>query len=310
MTPPVILIIFNRPDTTERVFEAIRAARPPKLLVVSDGPRASRPGEADRCEATRAIVEGVDWDCEVLKDYSAENLGCRRRVSSGLTWAFAQVDRAIVLEDDCEPSPSFFSYCAELLDRYADDERVMMISGDNHLFGAAFCGESYYFSHYAHIWGWATWSRAWQKYDLEMSGWPEMRRRGLLRQYFPTEAERYYWDSLFQYVYEGNIDTWDYQWVYSILANSGLSIAPRRNLVRNLGFNADATHTKGDSIYSTLAAQEIELPLDHPRTAIASSDADAYEARLRARHAGGLPYPLSRAASAAKRLIKGTTIRG
>jgi len=304
-TPTVVLIIFNRPDTTKLVFEAIRAARPSRLIVVADGPRPAKEGEAQKCEATRRIVDQVDWPCEVIRLFSDVNMGCRMRVASGITRAFEITDRAIILEDDCLPSPSFFEYCAELLDRYAEDERVMMISGDNHLFGKSFSRDSYYFSRYSHIWGWASWRRAWDRYELGMEAWPEFRRRGLLSQYFPRASERYYWDSILQYVYEGHIDTWDYQWVFSVLANSGMSIAPRRNLVRNLGFHPEATHTRGASVYSELAAEELELPLSHPRTVVASSDADAWEARLRSRHSRSLPYPLNRVASSARRAIKG-----
>jgi hypothetical protein len=303
-SPPVVLIIFNRPDTAKRVFEAIRAAKPKQLLVVADGPRAGRPGEAEKCAATRAIIDGVDWDCEVFRDFSETNLGCKDRVASGISWAFGIVDRAIILEDDCVPSGSFFPYCDELLGRYERDERVMMVSGANHLFGEAEVEDSYYFSRYAHAWGWATWRRAWNKFDLEMRLWLEIRKRKLFDQYFPKKSERYYWEALLRYVYEGNIDTWDYQWVYSIWANSGLCIAPKRNLVKNIGFHAEATHTKGESVFSTLEAGAMELPLSHPAMVLASADRDALEARLRARHSGYLRYPFNKYASALKRLVK------
>lgn len=181
---PIIFMIFNRPDTTKQAFETIRAAKPKKLLVVADGPRPGKPGEADKCAATRAIIEEVDWDCEVHRNFSDMNLGCRQRVASGITWAFSLVDKAIILEDDCLPSQSFFRYCAELLDRYEHDDRVMMVSGNNHLFGHTDVAESYYFSRYPHCWGWATWRRAWMKYDLNMSQWPELRDRKLFDQYF------------------------------------------------------------------------------------------------------------------------------
>jgi hypothetical protein len=308
-TPPIIFIIFNRPDTSSQVFEAIRTAKPEKLLVIADGPRANRPGEAEKCEATRAIVEGVDWDCEVQKNFSETNLGCRLRVSSGITWAFEQVDRAIILEDDCVPSASFFPYCAELLDRYESDERIMMISGDNHLFGRGATAESYYFSRYAHVWGWATWRRAWAQYDLNMTHWPDIRDRRLFDQYLPKLSERYHWESAFQSVYDGNIDTWDYQWVYSIWANAGLSVAPARNLVRNIGFHAEATHTTGDTVYSSLGADELEWPLTHPATALASSDMDELEAKLRVAHSDASPLRFKTAASAVKLLAKRATKR-
>ena len=302
-TLPVIFIIFNRPDTTSQVFETIRAAKPRKLLVIADGPRANRPGEAEKCAATRAIIDGVDWDCEVQRNFSETNLGCRLRVSSGITWAFDLVDRAIILEDDCVPSASFLHYCADLLDRYESDERVMMVSGDNFLFGHAATADSYYFSRYPHVWGWATWRRAWSKYDLNMTHWPEIRDRRLFDQYFPNASERYYWQSVFQSVYDGNIDTWDYQWVYSIWANSGLSIAPARNLVRNIGFHSEATHTKGDTVYSSLGAEELDLPLTHPTTLLASSDKDELEAKLRVAHSKALPYPLNKYAASAHKLL-------
>jgi hypothetical protein len=308
-TPPIIFIIFNRPDTSSQVFEAIRAAKPEKLLVIADGPRANRPGEAEKCEATRAIVEGVDWDCEVQKNFSETNLGCRLRVSSGITWAFEQVDRAIILEDDCVPSASFFPYCAELLDRYESDERVMMISGDNHLFGRAATSDSYYFSRYPHVWGWATWRRAWAKYDLNMAHWPDIRDRRLFDQYLPKLGERYHWESVFQSVYDGKIDTWDYQWVYSVWAQAGLSVAPARNLVRNIGFHAEATHTTGDTVYSSLGAEELKWPLTHPAIALASSDMDELEAKLRVAHSDASPLRFNTAASAVKLLAKRATKR-
>lgn len=302
-TPPVVFIIFNRPDTTRQAFETIRAAKPRKLLVVADGPRENRPGEAEKCTATRAIVDEVDWDCDVQRNFSETNLGCRLRVSSGISWAFEVVDKAIILEDDCVPSMSFFPYCADVLDRYESDERVMMVSGNNFLFGHTTTADSYYFSRYPHVWGWATWRRAWAKYDLNMTEWPEIRGRKLFDQYFPKISERYYWDSLFQYVYDGNIDTWDYQWVYSIWANSGLSVAPARNLVRNIGFHATATHTTGDAAYASLGAEELNLPLTHPSTMLASSDKDELEVKLRVAQSKALPYPLNRYVASANKLL-------
>lgn len=290
---PVIFIIFNRPDTTRQAFETIRAAKPTKLLVIADGPRPGKPDEADKCAATRAIIEEIDWECELHRNFSETNLGCRRRVASGITWAFGLVDKAIILEDDCLPSPSFFRYCAELLDRYEHDDRVMMVSGNNHLFGHADVSESYYFSRYPHCWGWATWRRAWTKYDLEMSHWPELRDRQLFDQYFRSKSEQYYWEAMFQLVYNGKVDTWDYQWFYTLWANSGVSVTPAQNLVQNIGFHAEATHThtKWDKVYASLGADEIDFPLSHPTTVLTSSDKDRIEARLRvAYHSTGLLY--------------------
>src|SRR5215831_3805810 len=157
MRTPVALIIFNRPDVTERVFAEIAHARPRKLLVIADGPRFNRPGEAEKCTATRAIIDRVNWECEVLKNYSDVNLGCGGRESSAMIWIFEQAEEAIILEDDTLPQPTFFRFCEELLEKYRDDERVMHISGDNWLFGQKRISDSYFFSHYCLSWGWASW---------------------------------------------------------------------------------------------------------------------------------------------------------
>lgn len=156
LTTPVAFIIFNRPDTTEKVFAEIAKAKPPKLLVIGDGPRVSRQGEAEKVAAARSIIQCVDWDCEVQTNFSDVNLGCKRRVSSGIDWVFEQVEEAIILEDDCLPDPTFFRFCEELLARYRHDQRIGMISGDNFQFGSRRNDDSYYFSKYVHIWGWAT----------------------------------------------------------------------------------------------------------------------------------------------------------
>jgi hypothetical protein len=214
-------------------------------------------------------------------------MGCRQRISAGITWAFALVDRAVILEDDCIPSVSFFDYCTELLDRYENDERVMMISGNNFLFGHVETADSYYFSRYPHVWGWATWRRAWAQYDVNMTRWPEIRDKKLFDQYAQKTSERYYWEAIFQHTYDGKIDTWAYPWVYSIWANSGLCIAPAQNLVQNIGFHADATHTKSDTAYASLGAEELSLPLTHPADVLASCDKDELEARLRIAHTKG-----------------------
>lgn len=290
-TPPVIFIIFNRLDTAKQVFEAIKAARPKTLLVIADAPRPDRPGEADKCEATRAIIHEVDWECDVHTNFSSVNMGLCQRISSGITWAFEIVDKAIILEDDCVPDPSFFHFCADILERYEADERVMMISGNNHLFGRTGTADSYYFSRYPHVWGWATWRRAWEKYDPDMLRWPEIRDRQLFDQYFTKRRDRYHCEGMLQLVYDrygGMANTWAWRWFYSTWANSGLCAHPARNLVRNIGFQTDATHTntKYDSVYGGLEAEELDWPLVHPANVLASSDTDDLEARLRFKYHG------------------------
>lgn len=290
-TPPVIFIIFSRLDTARQVFETIRAARPKTLLVIADGPRPDKPGEAEKCAMTRKIVDEVDWDCDVHTNFSDTNMGLYDRISSGITWAFEIVEKAIILEDDCVPSPSFYRYCGELLDRYATDDRVMMISGNNHLFGRPGPAESYYFSRYPHVWGWATWRRAWSKYDPDMTHWSEIKERQLFDQYFTRSRDRYHCEGMLELVhqrYGGMANTWAWRWFYSVWANSGLCIHPARNMVRNIGFQTDATHTstKYDRVYGLLDAEELVFPLDHPPTVIASSDLDELEARLRFKYHG------------------------
>lgn len=276
---PVAFIIFNRPDTTARVFAEIAKARPRKLLVIADGPRPHKAGEAERCAATRAIIERVDWDCEVLRNFSDANLGCRNRVASGIDWVFEEVPEAIILEDDCLPDPSFFRFCEEMLDRYRDDTRVAMISGDNFLFNEVDVGASYYFSRYCHIWGWASWRRAWKFYDRSASLWPRLQRRNGLKTIVHSRREEMYWKAAFDGVHRGAIDTWDYQWGLACWAQNMLSIMPAQNLISNIGFGFDATHTVKKGRYAEMKTTALEFPLQHPSMMVPDWAADEYTAR-------------------------------
>ncbi len=274
LNTPVAFLIFNRPDTTARVFETIRAAQPPKLLVVADGPRLNTPGDADKCKAVRAIIENIDWPCTVLTNYSDVNLGCKRRVSSGLDWVFDTVEEAIILEDDCLPDPTFFRFCQELLDKYRDDERIMMISGDNFQFGRRRSEYSYYYSRYSHIWGWASWRRAWKHYDVEMKLWPTFKVGGWLNDCLGDARSAKYWTQTFDKVYRGTINTWDYQWTFACWMQHGLSVLPKVNLVSNVGFHADATHTAGHSSFSEMRTEPLSFPLQHPPFLVRDAVAD------------------------------------
>ena len=279
LTTPVAFIIFNRPDTTERVFAEIAKAKPTKLLVVADGPRAHKEDEAEKVKATRAVIDRVDWPCEVLTNYSEVNLGCKVRVSSGLDWVFEQVEEAIILEDDCLPDPTFFRFCQEMLEYYRNDERIGLISGDNFQFGVKRGDSSYYFSRYNHIWGWASWRRAWKCYDCEIKFWPKIRDEGWLRQLVSSRSEHTHWKKSFQGVYDKKIDTWDYQWTLSLWRQGMLSVLPNINLITNIGFGADATHTHGASIYANLPTQMMNFPLKHPNIFLANLEADAFTAK-------------------------------
>lgn len=278
MKTPVALFLFNRPELTRRVFDAIAAARPRQLFLVADGPRDQT--ERHRCDAARAVTECIDWPCEVRRDFADANLGCRRRMAGGIDWVFAQVERAILLEDDCVPDPSFFPFCEQLLDRYALDERVMMISGDNFQFGVSRTDASYYFSKITHVWGWGTWRRAWRHYDVTMRDWPAVRDSPWLEAHLGDRAVAAVFRRIFDNVHAGRVDTWDSQWTYAVWRQGGLTALPSGNLVTNVGFGADATHTKADqSIYSRLPTVPMRFPLRHPEEVEPHAEADAFSLR-------------------------------
>jgi hypothetical protein len=263
LTTPVAFLIFNRPDTTARVFEAIRQAKPPQLLVVADSPRPDRPDDIEKCKAARAIVDGVDWDCEVLTNYSDVNLGCGKRPATGITWVFEQVEEAIIFEDDCLPHPTFFQFCEELLEDYRNDERIMHISGTN-LTPIPNLKTSFLFSRLVPTWGWATWRRAWQKFDIEMKLWTEYKNTKSLEYY---GSQKNYVHQCFESHYNNLlVDSWDGIWAFSFVYHNGLSIIPKFNLVQNIGFRKDATHTRKKSHLSSVPVQALEFPLVKPHT--------------------------------------------
>ena len=281
LTTPVVFIIFNRPDVTERVFAEIAKAKPPKLLVVGDGARANREDEAAKVAACRALIARVDWPCEVLTNYSKINLGCKVRVSSGLNWVFEQVEEAIILEDDCLPDSTFFRFCEEMLNRFRDDKRIGMISGDNFQFGGARNQDSYYFSKYAHIWGWATWRDRWQSsYDFELKKWPLLRDGRWLQDLFSNKHEAIYWERIFEKTFSGKINSWAYRWFFANLIEGRVSVAPNVNLISNIGFGRDdATNTQLISKEADIATSPITFPLLHPSFIVINKVADDFEYR-------------------------------
>ena len=274
---PIVFIIFKRPDTTQLVFDQIRRVQPAQLLVIADGPRVDRAGEAEKCAATRAILDQVDWDCQVLTNFSDHNLGCKYRVATGLEWAFTQVEAAIVLEDDCVPDLTFFPFCTEMLERYRHDTRIMAISGNNFLFDRVPTDYSYYFSQYWDVWGWATWRRAWQYFDVDLKVWPEVKQKKLLRNILPDASSIRYWHKIVQAVLDGQIDTWDYQWNLAIWLQHGLCIHAKNCLVTNVGFGAEATNTTdADNLRANLPVRPIEFPLRHPPFVLRDTQGDRY----------------------------------
>jgi hypothetical protein len=277
---PVVLLAFNRPVHTQRVFDTIAQIRPSRLYLVADGPRNA--DEAVLCDAVREIVTRVDWDCDVRRDFAATNLGLRTRISSGLNRVFEQEDRAIILEDDCVPDASFFHYCEALLHHYQTEERVMHISGDNFGYRAA-SGQtdSYYFSRYAHIWGWATWRRAWKLYDLDMTFWQNDTQRNHVLAKFRHPLVRRYWRHVFEAVVSGNISTWGYPWMATCLLHDGLCAMPYRNLVTNIGAGAESTHTaRQQSFFTNRPLESLDLPVQHPKSVQMLEAANRHTDRL------------------------------
>jgi hypothetical protein len=319
MQTPVAFIIFNRPAETARVFAAIRAARPRRLLVVADGPRQSRAGEAELCAAARAVIDGVDWPCDVQANFADTNLGCKNRVSSGLDWVFGECEEAVIIEDDCLPHPTFFRFCEELLAHYRDDNRVAMISGSNFLRDTRQMPPSYYFSLYGHIWGWASWRNRWQNYDVEMRRWRELRRTDWLENLLQDKWAVRDWRGEFDAVTDGRLNTWDHQWRFAWWVAGQYAVAPSANLISNLGFGAAATHTGDMAFAATMAnlpTQPMEFPLRHPDKFALDREAERYTFRqlspwavpakglqnwLRFHLGDKLPKPLRRAISFIRR---------
>ncbi|MFZ2189837.1 MAG: hypothetical protein WA057_01880 [Candidatus Magasanikiibacteriota bacterium] len=275
---PILFLIFNRPDTTRRVFEEIKKQRPKYLFVAADGPRLNIPGEIDRCQQTRDIIKEVDWECEIKTLFQEKNLGCGQAVSGAITWFFENVEEGIILEDDCLPEPSFFTFCEELLQKYRDNDKVGVISGDNFLFNKFEIKDSYYFSQFSHIWGWATWRRVWQKYDFDMKEWSRLRNENWLKKVFDKKTAQYYWQTIFDDVHSGKINTWDYQLTFACFLNDYLSVMPKENLISNIGFGGiGSTHTKHKGgKFSNMSTHPIVFPLVCPDKIFQNKKADYY----------------------------------
>lgn len=274
-TPPVLLLAFNRPDNTQRVLESLRAARPREIFFAVDGPRAQRDAERARIMEVRRLSDMIDWDCRIHTLFREKNLGCKTAVSEAITWFFDNVEAGIILEDDCVAHPSFFPYAAELLERYRDDERVLMISGDNFQFGLRRSDDSYYFSRHTHIWGWATWRRAWRIYDHRMSRWPQLRDRGWLLDMLKDQVAADYWTRIFDDTFAERNSSWAYRWTFSVWANHGLTVLPGVNLVSNIGFGGLATHTRSrGNRLAALPTEAVRFPLRHPIDVVRDESAD------------------------------------
>ena len=277
LNKPILFITFNRPDITARVFEAVRTAQPKQLFITCDGPRDGNNDDIEKVTKVKKIITKIDWPCETMTLFREKNLGCEKAVSSAIDWFFKHVEQGIILEDDCLPSPSFFSYCEELLKYYDNDERIMHISGDNFQRGKRRSADSYYFSVYPHVWGWATWRRAWKKFDFSMSSWPDFHKTRQLDKIFSKKSAVNYWKNILQMTYNNQMNSWAFRWAFSCWNNNGLSIIPNTNLISNIGFDKEGTHTRSqNNILADLPRADIKIPLTHPTAIEANRAADIY----------------------------------
>ena len=257
---PVVVVIFNRPELTQRLVEALESVKPGIIYLISDGPRIGIAGEEEKVAVSREIFETLPWDCKVVTSFASKNMGCMERITSGLDWVFEQVDRAVILEDDCIPSQSFFWFCEELLERYETDERVLSISGAR-LAPVFNMSADYCFSRYAFCWGWATWGRAWAKFDKDMASYSEIRNTKFIRTLLGGRRQELYWRWIFDSVIRGGINSWAYRWTFTHWVNGGLSAIPRVNLISNRGAGLAATNTKVKTEWLESHAASLCFPL-------------------------------------------------
>lgn len=272
---PILLLAWRRPDKIRRLICALRDIKPSTLYLFCDGPR----NESDNrlVHQVRNILSShIDWPCHRSTYFSETHLGCSSGVSTAISWFFTHVPAGIILEDDCIPSASFFPYCQELLSKYHADTRIWCISGSNFQKNTLPLDTSYYFSRYPHCWGWATWSDRWTKYDSELIGWEHLRHTSLFTGQFSHPEESLFWTRIFDSLYYDSYpDSWAYRWFYTCLTNSALTILPCVNLVENIGFGGDATHTVNPSACVSTAS-DLATPLNHPSVIIRHDEADTY----------------------------------
>ena len=241
---PILIIIYNRPDLAKKVIRLVQRIKPKRLFIAADGPKSNNLIEIKKCQDSRNISKTIDWDCELKTLFQKTNLGCGKGPATAITWFFNHVEEGIILEDDCIPDLSFFLFCQDLLKKYKNNDRIMHISGSNFQFGIQRGDGSYYFSRYAEVWGWATWERAWQHFDYDLNFYQSFVKSGVIKKTFSNKRVQNYWLRKLNYVFNTrNVDIWDFQWLFAIWHNQGLSITPNQNLVSNQGFRKDGTHT-------------------------------------------------------------------
>jgi hypothetical protein len=277
METPVALIIFNRPHTTRKVIDRIHKARPSQLFVIADGPRHNRPDDIQLCTSTRDTIDQVDWQCEVYKHYADENLGPGKRIYTGLNWVFQQVDKCLILEDDVLPHKDFFPFCDELLLRYANDKRIMLISGFGPSVKNISQPYSYFFSRSFIPLGWATWKRAWDNFDIEMKIWNELRETDWLVEILGDRLWAKIVHDRFEQRYNAHDKAVDVEWAFYCLSQSGYAIRPYGNLLEYISSIGDATHqdfAKAIEQHIKIPTSSMSFPIKHPPHMVRDKDSD------------------------------------
>ena len=273
---PVVILLYNRPSHVKHIIDSLSTIKPNKIYLVADGPSSSK--DQELCQEARRAAENIAWKCHVVKIYSDEHFGLRKRVVTGLNEVFSKEPMAIILEDDCIPDPSFFKYCDTLLKEYKNNKDILSIAGFNNN-PTKKRGNSYHFSKYVESWGWATWSRAWQLYDDTMIDWPNLRRTDWLRKYTGSFWESIYWKYIFDLTYQGKYDSWAYRWMYSAFLYKSLTAVPSDNLITNIGFGPEATHTKHKSNHPS--SSQMNFPVRHPKLVrVNKAEDSAYISRI------------------------------
>jgi hypothetical protein len=274
MNTPVLILVYNRPFQTKVLIDSLRKIRPKKIFISSDGPKINTL-DAKQNHEVKNILKKINWTKEIKLNYMNKNYGCKEAVSRGIKWFFSKVKMGIILEDDCIPNKDFFFFTQKMLNKYKNNKNIYVVSGNNFLDNKVKINESYYFSKYNHCWGWATWARAWKNYDKNLHKWNSFKKSKSWKNKFIISLERKYWERIFNLCYKKKIDSWAYPWLYSIWLKNGLSILPKSNLVENIGFNLDATHTFSHKKLN-FPAKKIERKIIHPEIIKINDLADAF----------------------------------
>lgn len=291
---PVALVVFKRVELAEKMLACLEKIRPRQLFVISDGARKTVAGEQEQVDAVRALFDEVSWPCEIYRNYAGENMGCDARVPSGIDWVFEQVDRAVILEDDCIPTNDFFRFAEETLQRYEDHPEVMMVAGSNYMQGYEM-PDCCCFSARVYTWGWATWKRAWERYCGDESVWNEIQKDGTLAKIYPYRIRNFVKKELDHY-YELGKCPWDYLWWVSCMKYQGLCAVPKVNLISNEGFGEGATHTQDPGAYDS-RTYELEYPLKYPEKIERDHKIDKYDWEI------NRPWLIVRAWNRVKRIL-------